>query len=190
MMLDYAFDFFGKHYDVGMMFFFSLFIFPTYFIFRFSPWCDHHTLPQGFFIQVFNSTTAMVLVLVFTILDFQHFNDIFILLTMILIMAFVVLRSYYQLFGYGVWSTLWRTLAVSVSALLTLYVFVIADYLTFLASSGEHEHAPGNVASRFIALLLGIIMVIMVIGVSYLISRHTALKAQHSAAASDAVEPS
>lgn len=59
MMLDYAFSFFEKHYDVGMMFFFSLFIIPTYFIFRFAPRCDHHTLPEGFYIQVFNSTLAL-----------------------------------------------------------------------------------------------------------------------------------
>lgn len=171
MMLDYAFDFFEKHYDVGMMFFFSLFIIPTYFIFRFAPRCDHHTLPEGFYIQVFNSTLALLLILVFSFFEHWDLNDTFLFLLLVLIAVFVVYRSYYQLFGYSHWSTLWRVISVCVSAALTLAALVLSDFVTTLLRTGDSHRALVIFCIRFIPFVLG---AVLVIGVSYFISRRTA----------------
>ena len=51
----------SHHYDWAAMFFCSFLIIPTHLIFRHSPCCSHHTLPEGFFIQVFNATQIIII---------------------------------------------------------------------------------------------------------------------------------
>ena len=168
LVMDYVFDFFETHYDVAMMFFTSMLIIPTYFIFRFAPRCDHHTLPEGFFIQVFNSTIILMLALVLYSITrlFIHDEGVYITLLSILFMV-IVYRSYHQLFGYSHCSTLWRTLAVCASALMSLYILVLVDFLM----SGGAESRAQRILSFIMALLSGAVIVIVA---SYLISRRTA----------------
>ena len=180
MMLDYAITFFEKHYDVGVMFVFSMLIIPTYFIFRFAPRHDHHTLPEGFFIQVFNSTIALVLILtisvinsLFSLTNPEYFiNDfIFDVLLILLILVTVVYRSYHQLFGYSHWSTLWRVIAVCLTAVFSLGVIIVIDFMTSNMRNGNYDRALINFLYRFTPYLLCIVVVITT---SYYISRRSA----------------
>ena len=177
MMIDYAFNFFEKHYDVGVMFIFSMLIIPTYFIFRFAPRCDHHTLPEGFFIQVFNSTIALLLILIITILDslFSLLNPdeslSFVVLLAIAILIVVTYRSYHQLFGYSHWSTLWRVIAISISAVLTLGALIVLDYIFSNIKTGNNDHIVIKIFYSFIPFL---VTTVIIVTVSYFISRRTA----------------
>lgn len=88
----------------------GMFILPTWMLFRRSPRHARHTLPEGFFIQVF-------LVSILVIIGILH---------EIVPMAGILIPIYYfaayrQLFGYGAWGTLWRlTLCIAISLILLI----------------------------------------------------------------------
>lgn len=176
LMFDNVFDYFEQHYDVGVMFLLSMLVIPTYFIFRFSPQCDHHTLPECLFILVFNSIITLLWVLVFWIfiavfkLELKSATP-FILLAIVIL---TVYRSYHRLFGYGRWSTLWRVIAVFIAAGMTMCLLVFSDHMTYLVASGKSMIALKIFVCRFIPFLMGIVFVI---GASYYISRSTQVKA-------------
>ena len=94
------------------------FLLPTWFIFRFSPRYPRHTIPEGFFIQVF----LAVIQLFFSLL-----RDVF---SSYLSIAFFIYTYiiYKQLFGYGWFATLWRTiltLIISFVGIITLFMYFI-----------------------------------------------------------------
>ena len=101
-VIDVIFDSFGDWFEAnpgwGMLSLSSLLILPTWLIFRYAPRHDRHTLPEGFFIQVFMST----LMLLISILD-EILDGFF-----LLIIFFLYFIAYLQLFGYRIWGTLWR----------------------------------------------------------------------------------
>ena len=86
-------------------------ILPTWHLFRYAPRHPRHTLPEGFFIQVFMAT----LILMVTI--FALISDWLLCLSPI---YFVI--TYCQLFGYGIWETTWR-----------LFVELIEIFIMFIA---------------------------------------------------------
>lgn len=96
---------------------FSLFIFPVWFLFRQAPRLPHHTLPQGFYVQVFIGVQFLV-VLILSIFLFRFLSDgsdIGDEVTGFMLMIglpVILLVDYKQLFGYGWWSTIWRVLVV------------------------------------------------------------------------------
>ena len=80
----------------------SLYILPTWLVFRFAPGYPRHTLPEGFFLQVFLSVQSLLL-------SFLGYWNSDIELWLWLIYMYI---TYRQLFGYGWWSTLWRFVVV------------------------------------------------------------------------------
>lgn len=99
----------------GMLCLSSFVLFPTWLIFRYAPRHDHHTLPEGFFIQVFMAT--IILLVAFPSL----FSDWF-----ICIVGIYYVVAYKQLFGYGWWGTLWRT---SCCLFIGLYSFITVEII-------------------------------------------------------------
>lgn len=95
-----------EHYSWAMLVMSVLAILPTWVIFRNSPRNTHHTIPEGFFIQVLFQTLTIVLSLLTIPLDFikSQFSTV---AYDLLIMAYYFV-GYKQLFGYGIWGTLWR----------------------------------------------------------------------------------
>ena len=89
------------------LFFQSLYILPTWLVFRFAPGYPRHTLPEGFFLQVFLSVLSLLL----CFLGYWNGYVETVLWTVYMYIA------YRQLFGYGWWSTLWRLVAVILSQL-------------------------------------------------------------------------
>ena len=102
----------------------SLYILPTWLVFRYAPAYPRHTLPEGFFLQVFLSVQALLLSF------FGYWSG-----TAELVLCEVYMYiTYRQLFGYGWWGTLWRLAVVVLSqlavmwiALVLVIVFVISD---------------------------------------------------------------
>lgn len=94
-----------------VLFMLMFLIIPTWFVFRHSPRNPHHTLPQGFYIQVFIATQFMLMIGSLTFLEeFLHhigINDISTDWIMIIFVPFMFI-DYKQLFGYNWWGTLWR----------------------------------------------------------------------------------
>lgn len=156
---------------------FSLFIFPTYILFRRSPYLTKHTIPEGFFIQVFNGSHYTLLMIVFTIGKFflsLFFTSPSKLTTLsnsvdyiLSACAFVMLfRTYKQLFGFSFWPTLWRLIDVLLSSFFILILFYMIDY-------GLNAKDNTGVISGSIMLIL--LLLILLLG-GWLIDRHTSKK--------------
>ena len=112
---DQTMDWFLKHLDWLMLFLMSLFILPTYALFSFSPRCPRHTLPEGFFIQVFNSSLLLLFFIVYTLLSALPIGGISANVINAICYAAILLlllRVYKQLFGFGWWGSTWRTAMV------------------------------------------------------------------------------
>ena len=116
----------SHHYDWAAMFFCSFLIIPTHLIFRHSPRYSHHTLPEGFFIQVFNATQIIIITILPVVIGafIKGDPDWFYIVWGIIILFFIY-RTYLQLFGYGYWGTLWRLAMVLVAGVMTLIIIII-----------------------------------------------------------------
>lgn len=95
----------------GMLVVSSMLIFPTWLYFRYAPKHRQHTLPEGFFVQVFMSSLVCLLS-VFVIVIRNYWG--------LLPLPIYYVITYHQLFGYGWWGTLWRTILCFFQGLLLL----------------------------------------------------------------------
>ena len=135
-----------------------LYILPTWVLFRYSPRHTRHTLPQCFFIQVF------MLVLNLVVTTFMLFPFLFINYFVYISICLVVLVLYYviaykQLFGYGVWGTLWRVLLVIGVAcyMVSSLMIVLLDFdFEALGYSGLNKYSMALQSVCFALLLLAI----------------------------------
>ena len=111
-----------EHYSWAMLVMSLLAIIPTWVIFRKSPRNSHHTIPQGFFIQVLFQTLTIVLSILTIPLDFIQ-SPFSTLAYDMLIMAYFFV-GYKQLFGYGIWGTLWRQVLVYICVAFSFMLLV------------------------------------------------------------------
>lgn len=95
-----------NHYSWYMMGLAILAIIPTWLMFRYAPRHTRHTLPEGFFIQVFFS--VLQITLFFLLIPLRVFNSMTFTVVASLFMMIYYIIGYKQLFGYGLWGTLWR----------------------------------------------------------------------------------
>ena len=121
---DNFFDWMSNHIEWAALMAFSLFIIPVWFLFRQAPRFPRHTLPQGFYIQVFIGVQFLMFMLL-SILLFKFLPDVsdsgddvsgFMVL---LVLPIMLLFDYKQLFGYGWWGTVWRVLLAILLMLLS-----------------------------------------------------------------------
>ena len=128
----------SHHYDWAAMFFCSFLIIPTHLIFRHSPCCSHHTLPEGFFIQVFNATQIIIITILPVVIGafMKGDPDWYYIVWGIIILLFIY-RSYLQLFGYGYWGTLWRLAMVLVAGFMMMTIILILSFSIHLTT--EHS---------------------------------------------------
>ena len=106
----------------GMLIISCVFVLPTWLFFRYAPKHTRHTLPQGFFIQVFMSTLFIITSILETIFKgFFVWN----------LIPIFYLIAYRQLFGYSWWGTLWRTsLCMIIGTLSIVLAIFCADLFT------------------------------------------------------------
>jgi hypothetical protein len=119
-----------QHYSLAMLVMSALAILPTWVIFRYSPRNSHHTIPEGFFIQVLFQTLTIVLSLLTIPLDFIQ-SKFSTAAYDLLIMAYYFV-GYKQLFGYGIWGTLWRQTLVSICVLFSFMLLIWIFYPTMM----------------------------------------------------------
>ena len=111
-----------EHYNWAMLVMSVLSIIPTWIIFRNSPRHTHHLIPEGFFIQVLFQTLTIVLSLLTIPLDFME-SKFSTVIYDLLIMAYYFV-GYKQLFGYGLWGTLWRQVLVIICAIFSFILLI------------------------------------------------------------------
>ena len=132
----------------------SFFIIPTHLICSQSPRCNRHTLPESFFIQVFIGVQMNVWRLLTNVLPKGHVASIALIL--LIMLGLVWFRTYYQLFGYSVWGTLWRIVAVwwnGVILLLSALIFELVGHTLWTTRTMSTE-VLGALAFGLIFLVL------------------------------------
>lgn len=117
--LDFAFDWMHNHENVSELLSGCAFILPTWFFFRNAPLYPNHSIPEGFFLQVYLAILSYVF---FSL--FPTWNGVVALLT-----GFYYFATYKQLFGYGYWGTLWRLTLCSVLSILFLLLVAFSGIL-------------------------------------------------------------
>ena len=144
LLIDNAFEWMNLHPEVMSLILLSYLIIPIYFIFRFAPRNTRHTLPQGFFIQVFSAVVFLI---------FNIFDDITSLHMVIFVLGNVWLYfAYKQLFGYGWWGTLWRLALALVCAHLLALLMLGIDFSIHMIQTGDYNFVNG--LKLFVKLLI------------------------------------
>ena len=136
------------------LFFQSLYILPTWLVFRFAPGYPRHTLPEGFFLQVFLSVLSLLL----CFLGYWNGYVETVLWTVYMYIA------YRQLFGYGWWSTLWRLVAVILSQLAIMTAVLV---IVIVCSYDEQD-----IAVTYEAFLIIIGVLILLTAVILCVTHH------------------
>ena len=149
----------NTHPDVFSLTLLSFLIVPNYFIYRFAPRNPRHTLPQGFFIQVFSTAMFLILNMLYDITAWGWF--------VVILGTIMVFVTYKQLFGYGMWGTLWRVVMAFVCALTLLAAMLNFNYGAYLIKVQELSNARGF----FLNVPIAIAILIVILLVSYNISK-------------------
>ena len=104
-----------KYYSWIGLFTAVMFILPTWLMFRYAPRYPKHSIPEGFFIQVLMAILTMVINIFSQLIFIKHIEYSVYLTGALLVLYYFV--AYRQLFGYGVWGTIWRQLFMWISFL-------------------------------------------------------------------------
>ena len=137
----------------------SLLILPTWLVFRYAPDYPRHTLPEGFFLQVFLSIQTLIL----SFLD--HWAA-----TFSTVLAFVWMYiTYRQLFGYRRWGTLWRVIVLWLSQLMSMaaiYTFGLS-YKVWISSEQTIDFGSGSLSRltmlKYFLIILAATVVLMAV---------------------------
>ena len=113
--LDLALTWLQNHENIEALLSGCIFILPTWWLFRNAPRYPHHTIPEGFFVQVYVAILSFL------------FSSIFAEskpLSVTLSYAYMYM-IYKQLFGYGYWGTLWRLVVNTVMSLAVIFALIV-----------------------------------------------------------------
>ena len=159
-LLNQYFDWVEASPGWGWLSIVCFFIIPTWCIFRYAPRNTKHSLPQGFFIQVFMSIQVLI---VDDLADF--FSSYFYIMV-----PLCYLYAYRQLFGYGFWGNLWRGLLMLISSAMFA---ILAISITELLTTGP------SFADRFLFILCCAILATVSMLAGMYISKALAKRQQH-----------
>jgi len=170
------YDWYETHFSWVMLILSFIAIFPTWVMFRYSPRNTRHSLPEGFFIQVFFADLQVVLCLLSLPFWFFFKQMTIVSVSTLVVMAYYII-SYKQLFGYSLWGTLWRQ--AFVFGFIYCFALVLAFTVFDMGIPTDLPVAPGrtiNVRNLYIGFFGISGIVIMVMG--YLINRIATRKAR------------
>lgn len=169
----------AEHKHIAVLLTYLLTLVPTYIVFRYAPRYPRHTLPQGFFIQVFNATQYLCLLIplgllykmlilyqadIISVEDYHSYK--------MALLPILLFFNYRQLFGYGVWGTLWRTISCFLIWFLTFIIvlcLVMLVYFSLLHAEiplNEEEWSPQfaiNVSLLLAGSIISILCIIVLI---------------------------
>ena len=120
----------------------ALLAFPTWLLFRYAPAYPRHTWPEGIYIQLFMGSIVLICIMLRAVAG----NVVLLLIPIYYYIA------YKQLFGYGIWGTLWRTVLCFG---IIFYFFGISMAVSLRLSGGFWAgHTTWEFLSMFGAFLL------------------------------------
>ena len=154
--IDNVIKWFNDNKSWGTLFYQIFFILPTWVVFRFAPGYPRHTLPEGFFLQVFVSTQSLLL----TFLDYLSADFENVVATIFLII------TYRQLFGYSWWGTLWRLIITVLTALMMILPLFLVAFL--FSNDGRKDDV---IRAGLWLLAIVILLTAVMLFVTYRISR-------------------
>lgn len=132
----------------------SFLILPNWILYRYAPRLAEHSLPQGFFIQVFMCVQTVIINI---LLDYSIYY--------LALLFLIYIWTYMQLFGFNFWSTLWRSSLALISVLMTAGFFVfliVGPESPEKASVMEGWKLFGLYFSVFIFFALGILFPLVI----------------------------
>lgn len=161
----------NRNYSWTLLCMSVLAIVPTWIMFRHSPRNANHTLPQGFFIQVFLAVIQVVFSLL--LIYIGAYSMILESLISIVIVMTYYLVTYMQLFGYGLWGTLWRAAVVFlfvtfVGSAIVMLLFPV-DFSSFLPDGTPMDPKMAK-AIRYGSAASYLLFSSMILGGGYLIN--------------------
>ncbi|MBQ9338957.1 MAG: DUF3667 domain-containing protein [Paludibacteraceae bacterium] len=114
--LNHALEWLDNHKNVSELLSCCVFILPTWLFFRKAPLYTHHTIPEGFYLQVY-----------LAILSYIFYSILPGLKGLALALSLVYFYiTYKQLFGYGYWGTFWRSLlCITFSFAFVIFITVV-----------------------------------------------------------------
>ena len=157
-----------KYFSWSSLILAILAVIPTWVLFHYSPRHTAHTLPEGFFIQVF--LAILMIVMGFVLSPLRLINQVLYTWVSIAIYGIYYLIVYRYLFGYGLWGTLWRCGFVYIS-------IVLFSSVLFLINFPVDKHMPeGQLAMAQIYVLLSLFLtsvVVLLVGfvINYIVTR-------------------
>ena len=128
-------------------------------MFRYAPAYPRHTLPEGFFLQVFLSVLALIL-------GFVGYVSETVETIIDLIFMYI---TYRQLFGYGRWGTLWRLVVVELSQMAVVAIFV-ATVIVYLYEENDRDTM---IIAFQIILASVIVLTTVMLYVTHIINKRT-----------------
>ena len=150
------------HYSWAMLITSMCAILPTWVMFRYSPRHTHHTLPEGFFIQVFFIIIIVVLSFLLKPLKFVH-SPILLSLSFLPIAVYYII-GYKQIFGYSLWGTIWRQGFVLFCGLFTLVIVVMASFPSFIkeTQTADSPFEQNGIILGWISLLISPLIILFI----------------------------
>lgn len=154
---------FGDNLDYGLLSFYLMLLLPTFILFRYAPRHTHHTLPQSFFIQVFNAIQLLLVMLIYGLGckvlmlsdEAEYIAEVILFLVQIPFLLFI---NYKQLFGYGVWGTIWRTFFCLVIMIYSFFLIIVYPNIIFFDAQIEYI-PPERVFRSSIKIIIFIILI-------------------------------
>ncbi len=150
------------HLGWGMLIFTTFLILPTWLLFRYAPRHTRHTMPEGIYIQLFMSTLVLLIfVLARAIADW-----------LLWLVPVYYCIAYRQLFGYGIWGTVWRT----VLTWLISYFFALMIALEIQFILGLIPHDEESINAYTVGMIGLSIIFLSVLFIGYWIGKRQAVK--------------
>ena len=168
-----GFDSWIKGHFVWTFFMMGLiYVVPTWVLFRYSPRHTRHTLPQGFFIQIFllvlNLIVSFIILTPFALFGYNLYMGVSII---ILIVYFTF--AYRQLFGYGTWGSLWRIIFILISSsyMISSLVFLLFDIDLSMFTTDQQSFEFNKYSFAVFSALFSLIILLIGWGINLIATR-------------------
>lgn len=173
---DELFQWFKNHFSWAVLIISTLAILPTWVMFRYSPRHARHSLPEGFFIQVFFMVIAVVLLILLLPLDMIH-SDYLSWIPSLMIMAYYII-GYRQLFGYNLWGTLWRQGFVLLCGVFTGFILTLVSFPELVLSSVEPSDEKKQMLIYILCIAFIMVFPLVILGIGHVINLIATRKAR------------
>ena len=159
-----------KYYSWTSLIFAVLAVIPTWIMFRYSPRHTAHSLPEGFFIQVFLAN--LMIVVGFLLFPLGIANPLLYTLGCSIAYAIYYVIVYNYLFGYGIWGTFWRCGFVYISIVsFASAVFCLMFDVSGVSNLTEAEKTQVRMFFAGAYLLVSIIVLAVGFTINYIVTR-------------------